>query len=62
MAMFYWKSKLCVILLLAFSGFNLIRSDCGADGGYCNNRRLDAPNYGKGEHFLCGLVLERSVF
>lgn len=54
--MFYWKTKLLVILLIAFSGFNLIRSDCGADvdrlnGDFCNInrdlRRIDDLNYEK---------------
>lgn len=53
--MFYWQTKLLVILLIAFSGFNLIQSDCGADvdrlSGGCNNnrdlRRIDDLNYEK---------------
>lgn len=43
--MFYWKSKSFIILLLTFSGFNLIRSDCGADvNGFCASRDLQRFN------------------
>lgn len=42
--MFYWQKNLLVLLLIAFSGFDLIFSDCGADvdrlySGFCNNRQ-----------------------
>lgn len=54
--MFNWQTNLLVLLLIAFSGFNLILSDCGADvdrlhGGFCINRqdlnRFEDFNYRK---------------
>lgn len=55
--MVFWQSHICFVLLFAFSGLNLIYSDCGTDvdrfngdGGFCKNRNLrhvDDSNYGK---------------
>lgn len=53
--MVFWQSHSFLILLLAFSGLNLIKSDCGADvdrlsGGFCENRdlrRFDKTDYNK---------------
>lgn len=51
--MVFWQSNIHLVLLLIFSGLNLIRSDCGADvdqsNGICDNRyirRID-HNYDK---------------
>lgn len=43
--MVVWQSRIFLVLLLAFSGFDLIQSDCGTDvdrinGGFCDNRNL----------------------
>lgn len=55
--MVFWQSHICFVLLLAFSGLNLIYSDCGTDvdrlndnRGFCENRNLrrtDDFNYDK---------------
>lgn len=54
--MFDWQTNLFFLLLISFSGFDLILSDCGADvdrlhGGFCNNRqdlnRFEDFNYRK---------------
>lgn len=50
--MYNWTTQLLVVLLIVFSGFNLIRSDCGADGGFCINRRTDTVNTDKGLWFF----------
>lgn len=49
--MVFWQSHICFILLLAFSGLNLIYSDCGTDvdrfnghGGFCDDRNLRRVN------------------
>lgn len=43
--MVFWQSHILLILLLAFSGLSLIRSDCGNDAdrlnGFCDLRRSD---------------------
>lgn len=46
--MVFWQTHIFLVLLLTFSGLNLIRSDCGTDvdrlnGGFCesNLRRID---------------------
>lgn len=45
--MVFWQNHIFLVLLLAFSGLNLIRSDCGADvdrlnggsaGAFCDAR------------------------
>lgn len=53
--MVFWQSHICFVLLLVFSGLNLIYSDCGTDadrfsGGFCDNRnlrRVDDNSYDK---------------
>lgn len=51
--MVFWQQHYFPLLLLAFGGLNLIRSDCGTDvdrlnGGFCddlnNLRRIDNHN------------------
>lgn len=44
--MFNWQTNLLVLLLIAFSCFDLILSGCGADvdrlyGGFCNSQDLN---------------------
>lgn len=61
--MFNRQTNLLVLLLIAFSGFDLILSDCGADvdrlpGGYCNNNRQDLNRF---DDFNYRKDLERSA-
>lgn len=54
--MVFLQSRILLVLLLAFSGLNLIHSDCGAEvdrlsAGFCDNRklrRIDDTKYGTG--------------
>lgn len=66
--MFIWQLRTFLVLLLTFSGLNLIRSDCGADvdrfnGDFCvenrNLRRIDDYNIDQSRRIQGAQHLER---